>query len=172
MDGRDVPEASLRDLAERFRTGLLSRRELLERAGLLVGGATLASFLATCGSLAPAALAASAPGSQPKKGGILKVAFWSEPGVLDPVFTTRYQTLDVACNFFECLFADSAKYSPKPMLAASYELSRDGKLVTIGLRKGVRRQRTGTIELMDLAQRNLMNGNIFMFIAAAIIHFG
>ena len=137
MDGRDVPDASLRDLAERFRSGLLSRRELIESAGLLVGGTALASFLATCSPFASAVLAASAPGSQPKKGGVLKVAFWEEPGVLDPVFTTRYQTLDIACNFFEGLFADSAKYSPKPMLAASYELSRDGKLATIGLRKGV-----------------------------------
>ena len=47
------------------------------------------------------------------------------------------QNADIACNFFEGLFADSAKYSPRPMLAASYELSRDGKLATIGLRKGV-----------------------------------
>ena len=81
----------------------------------------------------PRAVHAAAPTRTP----LLKVGFWSEPGVLDPVFTTRYQTLDVVCNFFEGLFADGAKYSPQPMLAASYEASKDGKLVTIGLRKGV-----------------------------------
>jgi len=137
MDRRDVTHGKLRDLAEQFRAGLLTRRELFVGAGAGGGGAALASFLGRGGAGAPAALAATAPGGQPKRGGILKVGFWSEPGVLDPVFTTRYQTLDVACNFFECLFADSAKYSPRPMLAESYELSRDGKLATIGLRKGV-----------------------------------
>ena len=139
MDARDVTDCQLRDLTERFHSGLLSRRELIERAGWLLGGTALASFVATCGSFGSAAAAAvpSAPRSQPKRGGVLRVAYWAEPGVLDPVFTTRYQTLDVACNFFEGLFADSAKYSPKPMLAASYDTSRDGKSVTIGLRKGV-----------------------------------
>ena len=139
MDARDVIDGQLRDLTERFHSGLLSRRELLEKAGWLLGGTALASFVATCGSFGSAAAAAvpSAPRSHPKRGGVLKVGYWAEPGVLDPVFTTRYQTLDVACNFFEGLFADSAKYSPKPMLAASYDTSRDGKLVTIGLRKGV-----------------------------------
>jgi peptide/nickel transport system substrate-binding protein len=136
MDGRDAIDSRLRGLTERFRSGLLSRREFVEAAGVFLGGTTLASLIAADGPL-QAAHAAAAPAGPPKKGGTLKVGFWAEPGVLDPVFTTRYQTLDVVCNFFEGLFADSAKYSPKPMLAASYETSRDGKLVTIGLRKGV-----------------------------------
>jgi peptide/nickel transport system substrate-binding protein len=137
MNGRDLTESALRDLKERYLSGLLSRREFVGGAGLLIGGTALASFIANSGPLQPAAQAAAVAKAQPKKGGTLKVGFWSEPGVLDPVFTTRYQTLDVVCNFFEGLFADSAKYSPKPMLAASYETSKDGKLVTIGLRKGV-----------------------------------
>jgi peptide/nickel transport system substrate-binding protein len=136
MDGRDAIDSRLRGLTERFRSGLLSRREFVEAAGVFLGGTALASLIAAGGPL-QAAHAAAASAGPPKKGGTLKVAFWAEPGVLDPVFTTRYQTLDVVCNFFEGLFADSAKYSPKPMLAASYETSRDGKLVTIGLRKGV-----------------------------------
>ena len=37
MDRRDVTHGKLRDLAERFRAGLLTRRELLEAAGTLVG---------------------------------------------------------------------------------------------------------------------------------------
>ena len=136
MDGRDAIDSRLRGLTERFRSGLLSRREFVEAAGVFLGGTTLASLIAAGGPLQAAHAAATSAGP-PKKGGVLKVGFWAEPGVLDPVFTTRYQTLDVVCNFFEGLFADSAKYSPKPMLAESYETSRDGKLVTIGLRKGV-----------------------------------
>ena len=135
MDEREGTDSKLRDLAERFRSGLLSRRELIEGAGLLLGGTALASFIANRGPFESAADAATT--GQPKKGGVLKIGYWSEPGVLDPVFTTRYYTLDVVCNFYEGLFADSAKYSPKPMLAASYETSRDGKSVTIGLRRGV-----------------------------------
>ena len=136
MDGRDAMNSRLRVLTERFQSGLLSRREFVEAAGVFLGGTTLASLIAAGGPL-QAAHAAATPAGPPKKGGVLKVGFWAEPGVLDPVFTTRYQTLDVVCNFFEGLFADSAKYSPKLMLAESYETSRDGKLVTIGLRKGV-----------------------------------
>ena len=135
MNEHDGADSKVRDLAERFRSGRLSRRELLEGAGALLGGSALASLIANGPASGPAAEAATA--SQPKKGGVLKIGYWAEPGVLDPVFTTRYYTHDVVCNFYECLFADSAKYSPKPMLAASYETSRDGKSATIGLRRGV-----------------------------------
>jgi peptide/nickel transport system substrate-binding protein len=144
MDGRDITEKKLRDLADQFRAGRLTRRELIGGAGVLLGGTALASFLVDSASPAtPAETGATTPGSraatkgQPKRGGVLKVGYWSEPGVLDPVFTTRYQTHDVVCNFFEGLFADDAKYSPKPLLAESYGASKDGKTVTIGLRKGV-----------------------------------
>ncbi len=131
-------DIQMRRLSEHFRAGHLSRRQLLEGAGLLIGGAVLPSLGARAALAAAPALPASQAGSSgPKKGGVLKVGYWSEPGVLDPVFTTRYQTLDVVCNFFECLFADDAKYRPKPMLAQSYAASRDGKVVTIGLRRGV-----------------------------------
>jgi len=135
-EGRSATEGRLRDLAEGVRSGRLSRRELLEALGCLAGGTALGCFGPGAGPLRGAAEAATAAG-KPKRGGLLKVGFWAEPGVLDPVFTTRYHTLDVVCNFFEGLFAESAKYVPKPMLASSYETSKDGKLVTIGLRKGV-----------------------------------
>ena len=67
MDRRDVTDSTLRDLAGQVRAGRLSRRELIEGAGVLVGGTALASFLATCGLAAPAA--AAAPGSQSATGG-------------------------------------------------------------------------------------------------------
>lgn len=142
-------DRQLRDLAACYQAGRINRRELLRSAGLLVGGGALMSFMAACspatqapaaapaeGTAAPETDTASAEG-QPVTGGSLKIAFWFEPGILDPVFTTRYQTLDVACNFFEGLFADDSTYSPKLMLAESYETSDDGLTATIGLRKGV-----------------------------------
>jgi len=135
MDERNGSDSKLDDLAERFRSGLLSRRGFLEGAGLLLSGTALTSFIAN--HIPSESLADAATTAQPKKGGVLKIGYWSEPGVLDPVFTTRYYTLDVVCNFYEGLFADSAKYSPKPMLAASYETGKDGKSATIGLRRGV-----------------------------------
>ncbi len=150
MQSHDDADRRLHDLAAQFRAGRLNRRELLQRAGLLVGGGALMSFIGACAPAQPAQPTAAAAGEtpaagetavpaagQPTVGGSLKVGFWAEPGILDPVFTTRYQTLDVACNFFEGLFADDSTYSPKMMLAESYESSADGLTVTIGLRQGV-----------------------------------
>lgn len=143
-------ERILSELAERFQASNLSRRELLQRAGLVLGGSALASFLAACGTpqstpqSTAAATAAKAPPAtvtgaqaQPKRSPLLKVGFWAEPGVLDPVFTTRYQTHDIACNFFDSLFAEDSKYVAQPMLAESYEATPDGKTGTIVLRKGI-----------------------------------
>lgn len=147
MESRKPIERQLRDLSAHYRSGRINRRELLRGASLLVGGGALASFMAACAPAqptaapaeqAPAAADTPAPAAgEPKMGGSLKVAFWFEPGILDPVFTTRYQTLDIACNFFEGLFAEDSTYSPKLMLAESYDLSDDGLTATIGLRKGV-----------------------------------
>ena len=53
---------ALRDLAERFRSATMSRRELIQRAGLLVGGSALASFLAAV--LPPGAVAGQPVGSR------------------------------------------------------------------------------------------------------------
>lgn len=51
MDGRDAIDSKLRGLTEQFQSGLLSRREFVEAAGVFLGGTTLASLISTGGPL-------------------------------------------------------------------------------------------------------------------------
>ncbi len=136
MGGHAGIERELRDLADRFRSAQMTRRELIQRAGLLVGGSALASFLGTC-LPAEAATPSQAPAGQPKKGGTLKVAIFGEAPSLDPMFTTATITKNLASQMFEGLVSNDFKLRPQPDLAESYEMSRDGKTATFRLRKGV-----------------------------------
>ena len=143
MAARSETERKLHDLADRLRSARLSRRELIQQAGLLVGGSALASFLATC-SPADAATPSKAPAgqpaaskTQPKKGGTLKVAIFGEAPSLDPMFTTATITKNLASQMFEALLSSDMRFRPQPDLAESYEMSRDGKTATFRLRKGV-----------------------------------
>ncbi len=141
---RPETERKLQDLAERFRAAGLSRRELIQGAGLLVGGSALASFLAACGAPAetPAKAAvpqptAAAAKDQPKKGGILKAAIMAELPSVDPVYTTATLARNISAHMLEGLFGRDKRFAPKPDLAAGYEASQDAKTFTISLRKGV-----------------------------------
>jgi peptide/nickel transport system substrate-binding protein len=130
-------ERMLHDLAERFRSARLSRRELMRRAGLLVGGSALTAFL---GAVLPAGVTAGQPvtvAARPKKGGSLKVAIFGEAPSLDPMFTTATITKNLASQMFEGLLSNDLKLRPQPDLAETYEMSRDGKTATFKLRKGV-----------------------------------
>ena len=136
MATRSETERHLHDLVEAFRSGGLSRRELLRRAGLLVGGSALTSFL-TAVSSSDAFAASPAPAGQPKKGGTLKAAIMSELPSLDPMFTTATITRNVASHMFEGVFAPDMKFAAQLDLAESYEMSRDAKVATMKLRKGI-----------------------------------
>ena len=142
METGAATERKLHDLGEQFRAGCLSRRDLIRRAGLLLGGSALASFLAAFAQPGSAAAAAPAgapatPQKQPQKGGSLKIAIMGEPPSLDPAFSSATITQNLSSQFFEGLFGRSMKYAPKPVLAEHYEVTPDGKTHTIVLRKGV-----------------------------------
>ncbi len=127
---------ALHDLAERFRLGRLSRRELIQAAALVVGGSALTSFLANC-SVAEAAASKAPAAGPPKKGGSLKVAIFGEAPSIDPMFSTATITRNLSSHLFEGLFGTDLQFHPKLDLAETYEMSKDGKTATIGLRKGV-----------------------------------
>jgi len=136
-------ERRLGDLADRFRSAHMSRRELIQRAGLLVGGSALASFLAAT-SPSDAAAATKAPAGQPvgtkeppRKGGTLKAAIMTELPSLDPMFTTATITRNVSSHMFEGLFGNDMQFKPQLDLAESYEMSKDGKTATMTLHKGI-----------------------------------
>jgi peptide/nickel transport system substrate-binding protein len=143
MAAHSDTEGKLRDLADRFRSAQITRRELLQRAGLLVGGSALASFLAAT-SPADAATASKAAAAQqagtkeqPKRGGTLKVGIFGEAPSLDPQFSTATITRNLSSHMFEGLFCTDMQFRPKLDLAETYEMTRDGKTATFTLHKGI-----------------------------------
>lgn len=144
-----------------------TRRVFLQGAVGLVGGGIAASVLAACGGSsggqASPTSAASAGGkgstpapsgtragtgtaptatvpplSQGKKGGVLRVAIIGEPPALDPMFTTATITSNLAWHLFEPLFYRDAHFTPKPLLADSFQFQDDNKTLVITLRQGVK----------------------------------
>lgn len=70
-------------------------------------------------------------------GGELKVAYPAQPGVIDPHMTTAIATSDIMWHVYETLVTTDSKENVQPMLAESYEISEDGKVITFHLREGV-----------------------------------
>lgn len=65
--------------------------------------------------------------SSASKGGSLKVAYPAQPTSLDPHLTTANATRDPARHIFETLVTLNSKFEVTPMLAESYEVSKDRK---------------------------------------------
>lgn len=81
----------------------------------------------------------SSLGAEPKKGGAFTFAVSSTPPTLDThVSTARAIAAYGAIYIWEGLAAMDEKFIPRPMLADSWEVSKDGLEWTFSLRKGVR----------------------------------
>lgn len=151
----DVERALMSALQRR-----LDRRLLLRGSAALLGGGALASLLAACGggtteegggakgtpatgaspvagAASPTAAAQPSPATGGKKGGVLRVAIIGEPPALDPTFTTATITSNITWHMFESLFTRDASFSPKPLLAESYEFQDDNKVLVITLRPNI-----------------------------------
>ena len=103
----------------------ISRRALLHR----LGAAAMASLV----------VPATAAG-QPKRGGILKFALNTDPPKLDPAASGPTGAIDTVCSM---VYSRLVNYKPDasgviPDLAERWEVSRDGKVYTFFLRKGVK----------------------------------
>jgi peptide/nickel transport system substrate-binding protein len=121
------------------------KRQLLASIGLT----TIAVLgLAACstGTTSPA----SSSDGTPVTGGTLTVAVPGDPSILDPMVSGSLITIDVSRNFFEKLFALDAEYTPRPMLADSYEMSEDRLTYTIKLRPGITFQDGSDFESSDV----------------------
>jgi len=75
--------------------------------------------------------------SEPKFGGVLKVATTASPATLDPMSVTRVSTREIDMHIFEPLVAFDGNYAVSPMLAKKWEISDDGLIYTFFLREGV-----------------------------------
>lgn len=75
--------------------------------------------------------------SEPVNGGILTVAYGSDPDTLDWMSTGASPTRNVAWHIFENLFALGQDYQTRPMVADNYEVSDDQLVYTITIREDV-----------------------------------
>lgn len=75
--------------------------------------------------------------SLPKKGGVLKIAYASDPGSLDVHREGNMASIDMASHILEGLFDYDSTITPQPMLAKSHKESVDHLTHTVKLREGV-----------------------------------
>lgn len=68
----------------------------------------------------------------------LKIAYDTNPPTLDPHMSTAFSTMDFTAPIFESLLAMNSNYEPVPMLAESYDISEDEKVITFNLRQGIK----------------------------------
>lgn len=77
-----------------------------------------------------------APAEAPSR--VLRFATIAEPPSLDQQVITSDQGTTIAQHVFEGLYTFNSKYDPVPMLVESENVSADGKVITLNLRKGVK----------------------------------
>ncbi|HLY21673.1 MAG TPA: ABC transporter substrate-binding protein [bacterium] len=114
----------------------------ITRRGLLTVAAAAGAGLAAgtdrgapgwLGGTRDAGIAAAAA----RRGGTLRIAEIGEPLTLDTVATTADLTSTITLPVFEELFIFDANWRIQPLLASSYNVSKDGLTYTITLRKNV-----------------------------------
>lgn len=81
----------------------------------------------------PAALAGA-----PTTGSTLRAALTASAPTLDPHSTTHLAVREIGMHIFENLLTFDAKFQIAPQLAERWEMSKDGKVYTFYLRKGVK----------------------------------
>ena len=79
-----------------------------------------------------------AASAQPKRGGTLTLAISKELALMNPLVNTSSTEARIRELMFEPLLARDAKGVIQPRLAESWDISKDGKVYTFKLRKGVK----------------------------------
>ncbi len=91
------------------------------------------TFLAASGSLlAMPAIGRAAPSQ------VLRVVPQADLAVLDPIWTTSYQTRDHGFLVFDTLFGTDSSYKAQPQMVDGYQVEEDGKRATLTLRSGLK----------------------------------
>ncbi len=78
------------------------------------------------------------PAVPPKRGGTVVVAMSADPGALNPAITTSGNTHFVADQVYNGLVGLDEQLNPIPELAASWNISADGKVYTFQLQPNVK----------------------------------
>ncbi len=117
----------------------LNRRRFLQ----LVATSCGLWALAACSPIAPSEQSPAAPAiaGQPQRGGAVSIAFSAPMTNLVPHRGFTLPDLTLERSFYEGLgWADASDptYPIRPLLAESWEISEDGKVVTFKLRQGVK----------------------------------
>jgi len=138
-------------LLDKFQRGEISRRQFLFLATGVVGSATAAALLVSCGEgetptampATPSSQATSVPAATPSPpsptvGGTLRCVLTKDPESLDPV-----QVRDVPqTQVFDMLFDKLVTYAPDgsfaPSLAESWTVSDDGLVWDFKIKQGVK----------------------------------
>jgi ABC-type transport system substrate-binding protein len=84
------------------------------------------------------AQAAQAAAPEPKRGGTITLGVTRDISVMNPLVDTGSTQKRIRDLMFEPLLAIDLKGNLQPALAEGWEVSKDGKLYTIRLRKGVK----------------------------------
>src|SRR3984885_5604898 len=92
------------------------------------------SFLASAAAAASLGMPAIARGAASN---VLKFVPQADLAVLDPVWTTTYQSRDHGFLVFDTLFGLDAAYNPQPQMAEGAVVDADGKRWRITLRPGL-----------------------------------
>jgi len=131
-------------LSRAVAVGKLSRRDFLGRAAALGASAAFANTM----------LANAARAQAPQKGGALKMGLvgGATTDSLDPALHTAQVQSNFGFTWGELLVEDSVDGVPKPVLAESWEASKDAATWTFKIRKGVTFHNGKDLTPEDVAQ--------------------
>src|SRR5207302_4388771 len=110
---------------------------MASRKKLLFGTALFLMLLLTACNSQPTTPSST---NTPRSGGTMVVATTSDPGTLNPVITTAFNTHFITDQVFNGLVALDDHLNPVPDLATSWSISGDGKAYTFHLKSGVQWQ--------------------------------
>ena len=82
--------------------------------------------------------AVETPAAEPKRGGVITLGITRDISVMNPLVDTGSTQKRIRDLMFEPLLGIDLKGNLRPALAEAWEVSKDGKLYTIRLRKGVK----------------------------------
>src|SRR5262249_28041269 len=117
-----------------IRSAHIWRGEGAMRPGLFPRVATLALV----GAWLTASACTVAWAQQPQQGGTLNVAFASDTKTLDPVYSINFSERQPLYLIYNTLLALKPDFSMAPELAERWDVSADGKTLTLYLREGVK----------------------------------